>query len=278
LPISWAQNIAQLLVDSDEAQGFSFATQVLPKPFSRDLARLLSRAGFTHLLVTADGFSDDVHQRNRKSYRTGDILTFIDYCHEHEIIVVLQNVFGLPGETQDTLRNTLRWLKQYIDANNKTVVEFTLGGRIYPGTYLEEVAKREPHNVFGEVSEGLLRPLFYSSPYRPRDLAKLVEDSLGMHLPPRPLERDELLSWRTAVTYYADTCDWEHLADALVAAPFNAVSLGLAEEVEYSASYSLEKAGAAIIPHLRRKLVDAPASGALVPFREYVGRLNVEAV
>jgi hypothetical protein len=278
LPVSWAHDVAQSLADCDEARGFSFATQVLPKPFSRDLAGLLSRAGFTHLLVTADGFSDEVHKRNRKSYRTCDILKFIEHCHEHQIIVVLQNVFGLPGETQETLRHTLNCLKQYIVASDKTVVEFTLGGRIYPGTYLEAVAKREPHNVFGEVSDGLLRPLFYSAPYHPRELAKLVEDSLDVHLPSRALERDELLSWRTATTYYADTGDWKNLADTLVSAPFNALSLGLAEDVQCAASYSLEKAGDAVVPYLRAKLAGAPPSDAMAPFREYVARLNTETV
>jgi radical SAM superfamily enzyme YgiQ (UPF0313 family) len=252
LPLTWAESMAKMIAASSVCQSFSFATQVLPKPFRRESVQLLREAGFTHLLVTADGFSDDVHRRNRKSYRTQDILGFIEWCHEFEIVPVIQNVFGLPGETAASLRQTLTTLRRLVETHPRTTIEFTLGGRVYPGTYLEQIARVEPQHVYGEWSDGLLKPLFYSSPYTPADLNTVVSDELQMRLPDAPDVREDILHWRTSLTYYADSGELHRVIDLLRSFPGESVSDALAADMCAAAEYSLERCGRALLPYLRQ--------------------------
>jgi hypothetical protein len=274
LPAFWCELFSRAVIDHGLAGRFQFATQILPRPFEATAARMLAAAGFKELLITIDGFDDGVHAQNRKSYRSNDAFQCIRLCHEHEITPVLQNVFGLPGETRESLRKTLATIARLQRDYPTTQVEFTVGARIYPGTYLERIARSQPGRVYGEWSPGMLKPIFYSASYPPRDLAAAIEDALGL-APTLYTERHEAtLAWRVALAYAADSSDWLGAAQLLGAIPTHADSIGLADEVFLAIDHSFRVGGLPLLRHVETILDDTPldeaARAALAAYRDLI--------
>ena len=69
-------------------------------------------------------------------------------------------MLGGPGETQDTVKETLRFAEKYIRPQDTAF--FNIGIRIYPGTKLETIAREQ--DVLTRSPEGMLVPVFYMSP------------------------------------------------------------------------------------------------------------------
>jgi len=69
-------------------------------------------------------------------------------------------MLGGPGESEVTVRETLRFAEQCI--RPKDVAFFNIGIRIYPGTELEHRAREE--GVLAVSPDEMLEPLFYVSP------------------------------------------------------------------------------------------------------------------
>jgi radical SAM superfamily enzyme YgiQ (UPF0313 family) len=69
-------------------------------------------------------------------------------------------MFGGPGETPETIRETLDFARTAIRPTDTAF--FTSGIRIYPGTPLERIAREE--GVLTAAPAEMLRPAFYVSP------------------------------------------------------------------------------------------------------------------
>jgi hypothetical protein len=67
---------------------------------------------------------------------------------------------GGPGETRDTVRETLRFAETA--ARPHDVVFFNIGIRIYPGTELETIARSQ--GILTASPDQMLRPVFYIVP------------------------------------------------------------------------------------------------------------------
>jgi len=133
-----------------------------PGPADREFFRLFRRAGGSMFTVFAESLADPVLQELGKSFRVADILRDAQTMREEGIGFMFMPTFGSPGETRETVAETLRLLPAlkpiFCDAN--------MGWRIQPRTPLRERA----------VREGLIRadddcwePHFYISPETPKD-------------------------------------------------------------------------------------------------------------
>ena len=268
IPLALCERVAEELANASVP--FSFATQVLPKPFERRTAKLFRQARIDELLVTVDGLNDNIHKLNLKSYRTRHIYDFLDYCHGEGLTPILQNVFGLPGETMDSLTLTLNGISQILTKFPSTKIEFTVGGRIYPGTSLEQIARHSKQHVYGEVTPGLIKPIFYCSPVPPADLNRIIEDKLGVALRKQPEAVEQMLHWRTAISYYTDTHDFAYVANLLIKPPGNANDLGLMSDISGVIDYALKMCGHNLVTPLRQALPLMRDRSARIIFNNYI--------
>jgi len=103
-------NYATALVDAIMAEDlharFRFASQFLPRPFTDDFATRLAAAGFS-VILTCTSFADPVLEASGASYRRADILKALDLCARHGIDVTVDLIFGLPGETWETVARSV---------------------------------------------------------------------------------------------------------------------------------------------------------------------------
>ena len=133
-------------------------TNFTPATASNELLAAMKAAGFRTLGITAESASDPVLDRLQKGFTAAKAREVATRVEEHGIRTLWIFLVGGPGETRQTLEETLdfaAWRLRRGDA-----VYLTVGLRIYPGTTLHRIAIDE-----GIVPAGstLLDPAFYFS-------------------------------------------------------------------------------------------------------------------
>ncbi len=191
---------------------FRFSSQFLPKPFHEEFAGLLSDAGFS-VILTCDSFADEVLKMNRSSYRRRDIIKTLEMCSRFGIDCTVNLIFGLPGETHETIDVSLKGMMQY-PPNARRRYEYTFGGRIYHGTPLARFveSRGDPSHIYGNISQGYLEPCFYCSPENPFKLKTYIESILPFKLDFQN-NYDRKTHQTLAISYLVDQGKWEHAAE-----------------------------------------------------------------
>jgi radical SAM superfamily enzyme YgiQ (UPF0313 family) len=133
-------------------------TNFTPATASPELLTAMKRAGFRTLGITAESASDPVLEKLEKGFNAAKVREVATRVEKHGIRTLWIFLVGGPGETPDTLEETLdfaRWRLERGDA-----VYTTVGLRVYPGTTLHRIALNE-----GVVpaDSTLLDPTFYFS-------------------------------------------------------------------------------------------------------------------
>ncbi|MBN1418772.1 MAG: radical SAM protein [Planctomycetes bacterium] len=124
------------------------------------LLRAMARAGFTAIGITVESASDEVLSRLGKGFDRGDVEAAAARVRRRRIPCLWIFMLGAPGETEETVRETLRFASRVIRRGDAAF--FNAGVRIYPGTELEGIARRE--GVLAGHPDDLLEPVFYVSP------------------------------------------------------------------------------------------------------------------
>ena len=128
------------------------------KGITRELLELMQRAGLTHIEFGSDSFSDPVLQQYGKSFDFEEIRRASELASELKIRYTHFIIFGGPGETPDSMEETIARAAALPNA----LYFATIGMRVYPGTSLWTLATRDrPDAVPGDY---LLEPCFYLEP------------------------------------------------------------------------------------------------------------------
>jgi radical SAM superfamily enzyme YgiQ (UPF0313 family) len=120
---------------------------------SKDFLNLLIDAGCTHVEFGIDSASNKMLKTMKKNFNQNDIRSIVDYCKDTNISYNLCLLFGCPGETVETVRETLRFLNEL----GVEQIFGLIGVRILPNT---EIHHRYSMNL--KISD-LLEPKFYIS-------------------------------------------------------------------------------------------------------------------
>jgi radical SAM superfamily enzyme YgiQ (UPF0313 family) len=131
-----------------------------PALLDNELVTAMEEAGFVGMGVTAESAADQVLQGLGKGFTAAEVHRSAEVVRRHRIPCAWIFLLGGPGETQETVRETLRFAAQ--TARPQDVAFFNVGIRIYPGTELERTARDE--GSFHMPPAEMLRPLFYISP------------------------------------------------------------------------------------------------------------------
>jgi radical SAM superfamily enzyme YgiQ (UPF0313 family) len=128
-----------------------------PAGMTRELASAMRRAGCRGVEFGVDSGSAAVLRALDKPFPAEEIRAAADACRAAELPAAYYLVFGSPGETPETVRETFRVFEE---VRPQAVLAF-LGVRIYPQTPLHRMALAE-----GLVApdDDLLAPRFYLSP------------------------------------------------------------------------------------------------------------------
>jgi radical SAM superfamily enzyme YgiQ (UPF0313 family) len=160
LPPAHAAEICEEIIRRDLGSRLRWYAYCSPKPFSRQLALLMRRAGCVGINFGVDHANDTMLRQLGRDFTAADIVDATQSCKDMGIPVMLDLLLGSPGETRESLVRCIETM-QRIEPDQ---VGVALGVRVYPGTGLAQRVAR------GELAEGLVGgdgladPLFFLEP------------------------------------------------------------------------------------------------------------------
>ena len=134
--------------------------QLNPRDFDDGLVEAMERAGFVGMGITLESASDPVLAGLRKGFTSRDAHHAAAVVRRHRIPCAWIFLFGGPGETRETVRETLRFAETEIRPGD--LAFFNTGIRIYPGTELETIARKQ--GLLSRPRQEMLTPDFYVAP------------------------------------------------------------------------------------------------------------------
>jgi len=151
-------------------------------PFDGELAEAMRRAGCVGIDFTGDAGSPSMLRTYRQAHGKEDLASAVRLCRDNGIMVMIDLLLGGPGETRETVAETIGFIKQI----NPDCAGAPLGVRIYPGTEMARMVTSEGppeknRNIRRKYSGPVdfLKPTFYISGSLGERPAELVRDLIG---------------------------------------------------------------------------------------------------
>ena len=151
-------------------------------PFDAELAAIMRKAGCVGIDFTGDSGCEVMLRVYRQRHTRETIANAVRWCKDSGITVMIDLIFGGPGETPASVRESIDFIKQI----NPDCAGAPLGVRVYPGTDMAIMAAVEgpmetnpniKHKYTGPVN--LFRPTFYISHLLGQNPARLIKDSIA---------------------------------------------------------------------------------------------------
>jgi len=182
IPRAHALAVCQELTARRLGQRVRWYAYMAVVPFDAELASAMRRAGCVGIDFTGDSASSRMLSVYNQPHSREDLAAAARLCRDSGITVMFDLLLGGPGETPETLAETIRFVK----AIEPDCVGAALGVRLWPGlAMLERVSRQGPlesnpgirRHYPGPID--LLRPTFYISPALGDRPAALVRDLIG---------------------------------------------------------------------------------------------------
>lgn len=175
IPEQHAIEICKEIIRRDLGNKIHIYAYCSPKPFSKDLAELMNRAGFEGIDFGVDHGEERMLKKLGRDFDPNDILKVARYCRETEIITMFDLLLGSPGETRKSIIRTIELVKKA----KPDRVGVAVGVRVYPGTELARYITQESENECLIGGEGPEDPLFFIEPEVYPFVFDLLDDLIG---------------------------------------------------------------------------------------------------
>ncbi len=177
-PYDHAMAVCEALIQARPRARFQ-SLELNPASFDHELLTAMERAGFVGIGLTVESASDPVLRGLRKGFTARAVHAAADVVRGHRLPCLWIFMLGGPGETRETVRETLRFAETAIRPQDTAL--FSVGIRIYPGTELESIARVQ--GILSIPPAGMLRPVFYVSPEVDADwIMREVGKSMRSHM------------------------------------------------------------------------------------------------
>jgi radical SAM superfamily enzyme YgiQ (UPF0313 family) len=177
-PYGHALSVCESLIRAEPRARFQ-SVEMNPVSFDHQLLSAMERAGFVGIGLTVESASDSVLQGLGKGFTAQEVHEAAAVVKAHKLPCLWIFLLGGPGETRETVRETLRFAETSIRPQDAAF--FNVGIRIYPGTGLEAIARRE--GVLSMPASSMLAPLYYVSPQVEADwIVRQVNLSINSHM------------------------------------------------------------------------------------------------
>jgi radical SAM superfamily enzyme YgiQ (UPF0313 family) len=168
-------SVLQGLLDRGVAKHLTWRAYFNPTPFSAEFADLVRETN-GHVSITVDSAADALLETAQKPFRRRHLDALVALLSEHEVSADLGLIFGLPGETEETIAETIDFVRKLPPSIE---VVYSAGARVYPHTPLARIAEQEPERLVGADDPSFLTPVVYSRPWPPRELARKLDGQLA---------------------------------------------------------------------------------------------------
>ena len=182
LPVDHAREICNAIIADGLAERIRWYAYCSPAPFDAETARLFRRAGCAGIDFGVDSGNAQMLKRLGRAFTTEDLSATARTCAEAGIPFMYDLLLGAPGETRETMRDSMEFVRGLpVDC-----VGVSVGVRVYEGTALAaEVRTAGPLESNPALhgaridNEHLLRPVFYLAPVLGADIPAFLADLVG---------------------------------------------------------------------------------------------------
>lgn len=172
MPIRHAKDICEELVARQ--LDVEWSGYLNPKFVDEELCQLLARSGCKAIEFGTDSGAPSMIANLKKEFDVEDLRRTSALCHKHRLKFCHSLIFGGPGETQQTVAETI----ELMDELKPTAVIALTGIRVLPGTGMVEIALRDGQI---DADDNLLYPKFYISPSLGDELIDRIESYARSH-------------------------------------------------------------------------------------------------
>jgi radical SAM superfamily enzyme YgiQ (UPF0313 family) len=158
VPVKAATALLREIVDSGTEIEWDGFFNPHPNAFTAEFIDAAIASGRKRFHFGVDALADPVLFAIHKGYTVADVQRAVDMCHERGAPVSCSLLFGHPGETVQTVRQSF----EACDVMGFDAVDVTERVRIYPRTELANIAIKE--GVISDSPDELLFPTFYPLP------------------------------------------------------------------------------------------------------------------
>ena len=139
IPSRHAYDVCREFISRSLGDKIRWYTYMAVVPFDAELARLMEKAGCVGINFTGDSACPSMLKTYNKTHSKDDLASAIRLCRQNGIKVMIDLLLGGPGETAQTVSQTIDFIKQA----NPDCAGAPLGIRIYPGTPIAEMVMKE---------------------------------------------------------------------------------------------------------------------------------------
>jgi radical SAM superfamily enzyme YgiQ (UPF0313 family) len=172
LPPAYAKELCERLIDSH--LGIKWRCILYPWKVDEELVGKMARAGCVEVALGFESGSPKILQSLGKKFLPEEVKRIAELLHKYGIQRMGFLMFGAPGETRDTVLESLA----FADDLNLESMKITTGIRIYPDTALAQTALEE-----GVITPdtSLLFPTFYLVPGLEPWLQETIDSWMQSH-------------------------------------------------------------------------------------------------
>ena len=163
----------------DRIRWYAYAT---PHPFHERLAQAMRWAGCVGIDFGVDHADDGMLTRLGRQHRVEHLEETAALCRKHGIVIMYDLLIGGPGESRDSIRQTIEKMKSIAPER----VGIAFGARIYPNTPLGRLVGREGFtpenpNLRGRIenNDSFLQPVYYVSSNLGEDIGEFLQDLIA---------------------------------------------------------------------------------------------------
>lgn len=182
LPGEHAKDVCRAIIDAGLGERIRWYTYCSITPFDAEMADLFKRAGCAGVDFGADSGSEAILRRLGRHFKPKDVVETARLCHDHGITFMYDLLVGGPGETRETVRETIG-LMRGIEAD---CVGVAMGVRIYDGTAMADFVRSQGDMASNpdlyrakEDNPRFLRPVFYISPELGEGIVPYLHELVG---------------------------------------------------------------------------------------------------
>lgn len=166
LPDSHALAVCSQIIQTGLGDRVRWYIYASPVPFSDELATLMQRAGCAGINFGVDSGVDYMLRNLGRDYTVEEIEQTAKICHRQGLVFMYDLLLGGPGETRESLRQTIETMKRLSPHR----IGASLGVRVFPYTRLATLVRKQGHlvqnpNLRGTVhrNNNFFAPVFYLS-------------------------------------------------------------------------------------------------------------------
>ena len=135
----------------------------------------MRKAGCVGINFGADSGDDEMLRKLKRGYKRKDIGDTVRACRQRGITVMLDLLIGAPGESEQSIRNTIGFVRE----TGSDRVGVAVGVRVYPGTELSHQLADENGPIQDGVGQELTKPVFHLEPNIAEGVFAMLDRLIG---------------------------------------------------------------------------------------------------